>query len=239
MRYKKTNFFPNSVTETKEELLENLKINKNTSKDEKNIEIYKEILFLVYFRLVMSDKNFKWDLDEYKNFAINFNKIPETFLEIASPSVINCLKSSNKELEQELLNLSKKVDWYPEKDKTKINTRKKITSNDAYFVIENLVRKMCLQYIEKFIINNIISTKMNAKDLEILIEKYSNDNFYQQIFLIYFDNEFGYLKEFTKFHDVYLNARKIILERLIKRLKIELEKKQQEEDTYHNKMIKK
>lgn len=180
-----------------------------------NYEFYEKVINYMCFRLAttenlwFSNSLFKFSDKEYQSFKKEFPKVNIDKIDILKESILKCLTTPNFKIMEELNEFSKTVDWYPNGDNIELG--------DCFVICIKSMNHM-YQFIHNYS-QSITSKVKHPNDIKILIDKYTNDSFYQEIFNCFFEQEFKFLKEFSLFESIYDNMRENALKFLISKLR--------------------
>ena len=193
-----------------EQFRKNIKEEELTEKDSYMLQIK----FLIYIKLIFH----LWNLNDYKNFKRMFLNINNEKIQIIGPSVIKCLESSEFTIYEELERFSKETWWYPPKNNVENNLTYETKLSDCYYIIDNLEK-----YMKQFFTTYATNLVQDSQEQDIDV---------QEEFNIRFEQEFGYLMEYSLFKDIYLNLKKASvtkLDKYIYRTKNQVEAKKNNE----------
>lgn len=153
-----------------------------------------KIKFLIYIKLIFN----LWEINDYKEFKHIFSRMDDEKMNFLGSSVIKCLESSNFTIYEELKCFSEEVNWYPVKVKNDNNNyiKKDMKLLDCFDIVVNLEK-----YMKQFISNYSIKLFFDFEKMGMYMNV-------EEQFIKEFEEEFGFLMNYSLFRDVYINIKK-------------------------------
>ena len=187
-------------------------------------EVYfKNITNMIWEKLISNNSDDCWSIDDYKDFKRIFSKIKLENIKNLEGCIEKCLMTPNSEIFRELKSLGEQVDWYPFKEKIKVeNTNQycwqetEIQLMDCFRVANSLVA-----YVHSFINNqaiNFIQLFDEFDDVATVLQKLKEDTSIMESLFMEFDNNFRFVAEYPLFESIYFTVKSELLERFISQI---------------------
>lgn len=183
----------------------------------------KNVVELLCERLSTEDNDYLWSIDDYLKTKGHLSKIRNNQIQYLEDFIINTLKTNNYKIIKELYSFSKITTWYPD--------RVKIKENNKYIYKEEVIQLTDIFTISTRIVSlmqrsiNETAKKLleDTKDLDTiceLIKEIKEDELRSNKALEKFDEEYGFLENFSLLKIIYLNVRGNYFNILLENLRI-------------------